>query len=166
MEGMDNAKLAMVTMDSSCLFCDPFGFDKCGQFDVQSTRQFVVLSFLFGGFGIDIVGLRSEYSLPNGFVMKLLSRGGFGTSSKDIYNDEEFFIQSQQFEMCVGNKNGYNKQYNDYAASAAYSPKSDDGLIAQYNQHPHDNGSVQTVSNRGDETLETLTTDWILIHTL
>jgi hypothetical protein len=76
-------------------FCGPFGFDMRGQFDVQSTRQFlVVMSFLFGGFGIDIVGLRSEYSLPNGFVMKLSSCGGFGKSSKDIYDDKEFFIQS------------------------------------------------------------------------
>jgi hypothetical protein len=44
-------------------FCGPFGFDMRGQFDVQSTRQFVVMSFLFGGLGVDIVGLRSEYSL-------------------------------------------------------------------------------------------------------
>jgi hypothetical protein len=58
-------------------FCGPFGFDKRGQFDVQSTHQFVVMSFLFGGFGVDIVGLRPEHSLPNGFVMKLSSRRGF-----------------------------------------------------------------------------------------
>jgi hypothetical protein len=67
------------------------------------------MSFLFGGFGVDIVGLRSEYSLPNGFVMKMSSRGGFGTSSKDIYDNEEFFIQSQQLEMCVRNKCRYQK---------------------------------------------------------
>jgi hypothetical protein len=60
-------------------FRGPFGFDIHGQFDMQSTLQFIVMSFLFGGFGVDIVGLRSEYSLPNGFVMKLSSRGGFGT---------------------------------------------------------------------------------------
>ena len=48
-----------------------------GQFDVQSTRQFVVMSFLFGGFGVDIVGLRSMYSLSNGFVMELSSCRGF-----------------------------------------------------------------------------------------
>jgi hypothetical protein len=87
-------------------FRGPFGFDIRGQF------EFVVMSFLFGSFGVDIVGLRSEYSLPNGFVMKRSSRGGFGTSSKDIYDDKEFFIPSQQLEMCVRNKCGY---YNDYA---------------------------------------------------
>jgi hypothetical protein len=34
-------------------FCGPFGFDKRGQFDVQSARQFVVVSFLFGGRAIN-----------------------------------------------------------------------------------------------------------------
>jgi hypothetical protein len=97
-------------------FRGSFGFDTGGQFDVQSTCQFVVMAFLFGDFGIDIVGLRSEYSLPNGFVMKLSSRGRFGTSIEDIYDDEEFFIQSQQLEMCVRNKYGFNNQYNNYAA--------------------------------------------------
>jgi hypothetical protein len=58
-------------------FRGPFGFDMGRQFDVQSTRQFVVMSFLLGGFGVDIVGLRSEDSLPNGFVMELSSCGGF-----------------------------------------------------------------------------------------
>jgi hypothetical protein len=103
-------------------FGGSFGFDMHGQFDVQSTCQFFVMS-LFGGFGVDIVGLRLEYSLPNGFVMKLSSCEGFGTSSEDIYDDEEFFIQSPQLEMCVRNKYGFNNQYNNYAASAAYSPK-------------------------------------------
>jgi hypothetical protein len=66
------------------------------------------------------------------------------SSSEDSDDDEEFSMQSQQLEMRVRNNYGYNNQYKDYAASVAHSPKSDDGLNAQYNQHPRDSGSVSS----------------------